>query len=387
LCVNQNIDLLSGKHMLENSLTLNLPVPGVVDNVTSQLRQNYLVYQKLFQAQPTLEQQYLKDQATGLADAIVNGTGPMHFSLPEHIVCLPMMDCAGMDERIPARTREYRVGNLLDRFTHPDMALALGQRLLELERSASQAVSAAAGLLRYAVAMQMIQQLVPDGKSVVYAVTEDDDIPNQPVYRKAKASQDIATPAESKFTEKGSADFEGSGSNASYSLNFFMPQLVALDDQNHLLVADLEEAISHVKKLRWYLCVLNSAVGLAPYIVVDEAYQTKRYGILGQLVNQGRALAGYEVDNICQTVKQRSASHRLDRGFSLSLPFFNDKTLAVEHYNFDVIPKGRVMFVPAFVVLAVRTEAARVTENTRLNRTTRRSLLLELYTLEKAFLR
>ena len=40
--------------------------------------------------------------------------------------------------------------------------------------------------------------------------------------------------------------------------------------------------------------VLHWRVALAPYIVADEEYQQKRYGMLGQLVNQGRALARYE---------------------------------------------------------------------------------------------
>ena len=47
-----------------------------------------------------------------------------------------------------------------------------------------------------------------------------------------------------------------------------------------------------------FLCVLHAAVSLAPYIVADEEYQRKRYGMLGQLVNQGRALARYETREI-----------------------------------------------------------------------------------------
>ncbi len=43
-----------------------------------------------------------------------------------------------------------------------------------------------------------------------------------------------------------------------------------------------------------YLFVLHAAVALAPYVVADEEYGRKRYGMLGQLVNQGRALARYQ---------------------------------------------------------------------------------------------
>jgi hypothetical protein len=90
---------------------------------------------------------------------------------------------------------------------------------------------------------------------------------------------------------------------------------------------------------------------------------------------------------IIQTIKHRVASHDLDRGLSLSLPYFNDQTLAMELYRFDVIPVGRVMFVPAFVVLAVRQQGAKVAQDTRLNKSTRRQLLMELSTLEGTFLR
>ena len=85
-------------------------------------------------------------------------------------------------------------------------------------------------------------------------------------------------------------------------------------------------------------------------MVADEEYQRKRYGMLGQLVNQGRALARYEVEEIIQTIQKRAMAHDLNRGLSLSLPYFNDQTLTMEDYGFEVIPAGRIMFVPAFVV-------------------------------------
>jgi hypothetical protein len=102
-------------------------------------------------------------------------------------------------------------------------------------------------------------------------------------------------------------------------------------------------------------------------MVADEEYQRKRYGILGQLLNQGRALARYKVEEIIHTIQRRAQSHDLDRGLSLSLLYFNDQTLTMEELNFDVIPAGRVMFVPAFVVLAVRAQGAKVAQDTRLS--------------------
>ena len=169
--------------------------------------------------------------------------------------------------------------------------------------------------------------------------------------------------------------------------DFYMPQWVAFNDQHHLLVKDLNEAKDHIIAMRRYLLVLQSAVELAPYMVTDDDYQQKRYGMLGQLVNQGRALAMYEVEEIIQTIKRRASLHEMDRGFSLRLPYFNDQTLALENYDFDVIPRGRVMFVPAFVVLAVRAQGAKVAQDTRLTKSTRRHLIMELSAIEETFLR
>jgi hypothetical protein len=93
------------------------------------------------------------------------------------------------------------------------------------------------------------------------------------------------------------------------------------------------------------------------------------------------------VKTIIGTIQRRAASHDLDRGLSLSLPYFNDQTLVIEEFYFDVIPAGRVMFVPAFVVMAVRAQAAKVAQDTRLSLSTRRQILIELSSLEETFLR
>jgi hypothetical protein len=107
--------------------------------------------------------------------------------------------------------------------------------------------------------------------------------------------------------------------------------------------------------------------------------------MLGQLVNQGRALAFYETNEIIRTIKRRAAAHDLNRGLGLSLPYFDDQALLKLTHNFEVIPGGRIMFVPAFVVRATREEQAKVAQDTRLSPSTRKHLLGELHTLEQAF--
>jgi len=106
---------------------------------------------------------------------------------------------------------------------------------------------------------------------------------------------------------------------------------------------------------------------------------------LGQLINQGRALAIYQTKEIIARIKERAAAGSLNRGLRLSLPYFDDQYLKVDISNFEIIPSGRIMFVPAFVVRAVRQEEVKVSQDTRFNPSTRKHLLHLLDLLEQAF--
>jgi len=152
-----------------------------------------------------------------------------------------------------------------------------------------------------------------------------------------------------------------------------------------MLVKSVDEANAHVKSMQRFMEVLFLAVALAPYISTDEEYLQKRYGMLGQLINQGRSLAIYQTKEIITRIKERAAVGSLNRGLRLSLPYFDDQDLKVAISDFEIIPSGRIMFVPAFVVRAVRQEEAKVSQDTRFNPSTRKHLLHLLELLEKAF--
>jgi hypothetical protein len=85
-------------------------------------------------------------------------------------------------------------------------------------------------------------------------------------------------------------------------------------------------------------------------------------------------------------IKRRAAAQELNRGLSLSLPFFDDQKMQIRLRNFTVIPSGRIMFLPAFVVLASRKEQKKVAQDFRLSYSTRRHLTQQLQMLESAFL-
>ncbi len=365
------------------------PYPGLADTAVSQLRQEYLDQQALLHSQPPLVQRFVETQASSMAEALIQNLPQLRFTLPDRVV-LPKKEGEEKTATVPGESREQLIGGLMDRLMRTDLRTALRLRLGELEQSSNRAVSLSAGLLRHAVVRHLVHNMLPAGRSVQYAVAEGEEIPSIPVQSELEPESAItaATDAIAVEEERGEA---GRGEllvpYVEAARRFYLPQWVAFDDREQLLVGSVNEAEAHIASMQRYLSVLHAAVGMAPYMVADDEYQRKRYGILGQLVNQGRALARYEVQEIIKTIKRRANSNDLNRGLSLSLPYFNDQTLAMENYGFEVIPAGRIMFVPAFVVRAARQEQAVVAQDTRLSQSTRKHLLAELGSLEEAFLR
>ena len=353
---------------------------------TSMLRQEYEYAADLLRIQPPLTQRFVEGQARYLADAIVQHTPQLRFSLPDQVVG------SGSDARpvaVPAGYREQIIGGagFLDRFSRTDVRKVLAQRLQELELASNREVSISAKLLRYAAATYMVHGMLPSGRTVKYVAEEGEEIPAVPVSDVTQRGSAITATTDA-IAEEGGAE-EGRGEllvpYADAARKFYQPQWVAFDENDKLLVNVVQEAEAHVASMQRYMEVLHLARAFTPYIVADEQYQQKRYGMLGQLVNQGWALARYEVREIINTIKERAARHELNRGLSLSVPYFDDQTLTMEMENFEVIPGGRIMFVPAFVVRAAREEQAKVADDTRLSLSTRKYLMRELTMLEQAF--
>ena len=357
--------------MVEHTLAISLSIPAVSENANSQLRQEYLTCQNLFEAQAGQIKQCIREQAILLTDALVQGRSRVRYQLPENIV-LRDQGADPVSLTVPPKLRDQALGGFLKNLVHFDLLTALKARLEWLDRHPDAAVSASAVLIRHALVMYMVHDYLSVNKNMPSRAEEGAKIPCQLL---ANPDENVESPI-----TPGDALGETSAS-------FFLPERVAFDEEGHLQAEDLQEAKTIIDSMQCYLSVLNAAVYLAPYIVVDGDYQNKYYGMLARLVNQGRALASYQVELVCQTIQSRSSSNELDRGLSISMPFFNDLSLEMETYDFDIIPRGRVLFVPAFVVLAVRAQATKVLQNTRLSQTTRKSILQELCIIERAFLR
>jgi hypothetical protein len=357
-------------------------------SLSDHLTEEYKRQQALFSAQPAIIQRFLEVQGKQIAEAIVDGGPQVRFSLPDRIVCtLENVDQPAL-VTIPQNQRVYSAGSFMNRLRKAELYKALRHALAELEQSPDRAVSVATGLLRHAAVMHMVYNMLPAGRTVVYKLEDEEEtIPSVPEYD-ALVPESAITAATDAIAEEGKTE-DGRGELlvpfVPYARKFFLPQWVAFNENGELLAKSVDEANAHVKSMQRFMEVLFLAVALAPYISADDEYAKKRYGMLGQLINQARALAIYQTQEIIARIKERAAAGNLNRGLSLSLPYFDDQELRVDITKFEVIPAGRIMFVPAFVVRAVRQEEMKVSQDTRLNPSTRRHLLHLLELFEKAF--
>jgi hypothetical protein len=348
-----------------------------------QLREAYEQQSALFDAQPGIVQRFLEAQARQIADAYVERVHSLRFTLPDRVTVLEKTEPLP----VPANEREQHIGTIRDRLANHDVHETLRQRLAELNQSSEKAIAVSAELIRYAAANHMVRNMLPSGRSVSYVAAMDDDIPTIPTGDGIEPESAITATtdaiAEDVLAEDGRGSLQVPYVPA--ARRFYLPQWVAFDDQDKLIVNTVGEADAHVASMQRFLTILFAARSLAPYMVADEEFEKKRYGMLGQLVNQGRALARFQTREIIHGIQERARAQSLNRGLSLSLPYFDDQNLKIKTYNFVIIPAGRIMFVPAFVVRAALEEQAKVAQDTRFSHSTRRHLMTELQMLGDAF--
>jgi hypothetical protein len=358
------------------------------ENPNQALRNDYESVQALFNIQTPITQRFLETQSRQLAESILKNLSQVHFTLPDKVmVKTSNQESDNFQITVPTELRKQSIGGVFNRIRRSDMRTDLRQRLVELEESDQKAVSVSAQLIRFGTAKFMIYSMLPSGRSVQYSAPEGEEIPSIPTGHlqdtESAITQESDAIAETGDKEKGRGELQVPF--VPEARQFFLPQWVAFGQQGNILVKSVEEAENHVTSMQRFLEALHAAVSLAPYFLGDNEYQKKRYGMLGQLVNQGRALAKYQTEEIINVIKRRAASHNLNRGLSLSMPYFDDQELKIRSHNFTIIPAGRIMFVPAFVDRASCEEQAKIAQDTRLSPSTRKYLILQLDLLANAF--
>ena len=357
--------------------------------VSERLIEEYERQQALFSIQPTIVQHFFEAQGRHIAESLVEGNKQVRFSLPDRISFPLKNDELPALVTIPQNLRNYTAGNLVSRLRKVELYKQLRHTLNELEQSPDRTLSVAASMLRHVTVLHMIYNMLPAGRSVFYKLAnEEETIPSVPDVESYEPES--AMTAETDAIVEGGKTEEGRGELlvpfVPYARKFYLPQWITFDENGDLLFKSVEEAQAQVKSMQRFMEVLFLAVALAPYISADEEYAKKRYGMLGQLVNQGRALATYQTKDIIARIKNRAKAGSLNRGLRIDLPYFDDQDLRVKESNIEIIPAGRIMFLPAFVVRTAQQEVVKVSQDTRYNPSTRRHLLQLLTLLEKAFL-
>ncbi len=330
------------------------PNKGQSLNPLAILTEDFQRWQALHERQPVETQQFLEAQAKDLVQLLVSSARQVWFFLPDRVA--PRGKSPALV--VPFAARQQKIGNWLNRLIRRDPFLLLRERLDELEAGPDEGVALAAGLIRYSTARYLIYHALPNGRKVTYKPVAGEEIPTTP----AKSSK-----------------------SASYADRFFMPEWVALDEEDDLLVPNSKDAEKMLEQMQEYFSLLHLAVRLAPYMLADKEYQRKRVGILGQLINQGRALAWFETRAIIDLIRHRAEKGSLNRGLSISLPYFDDQEFKLKQLEFQIIPSGRIMFLLGFVARACRNEQGKVAQDTRSNSSTRNHLLGELRLIEQAF--
>ena len=361
------------------------------EKTTSYISLEFELWKNLFHAQTPSYQDFLQGEGNKLAEALVQNKSQVRFSLPNRIT-VPAPDTTIQGSHsvlvLPAM-REQKVGGWVRNLARKKLIEILKQKLEELESHVDPSVAASAGLIRYALAINLAHHMLPNGNRVIYLTVPGDEIPTIPMINNDKNSLSVNVPSNgisetsSVFNVSDNVNFQETYTPD--ARRFFLPQWVSFDSLDRLLVNSFHEAERSLDSMKHYLRVLNLAISLAPYLIADPEYQEKRYGILGQLINQGRAMARYEIKEIIQIIQQRVKTNSLNRGITLNMTYFNDLSLELESRKFRVIPAGRILFHPAFVVLAARNERAKINQDLRLSYSTRKHFQEKLLDLERAF--
>lgn len=296
------------------------------------LRQTYEERCSLFFAQPLPVKQFFIAQSQILAGGFLKNVPSVHFQLPERVVC-DVGDLTPLP--VPEKQRYQKAGGRIDCFRRETFQEVLNQHLSRLEESQDQAISVAASLTRLTTVLYLVQGMLP-----VFH--------NEPP-GSFEAEADTPPLSEQKT-----------------NMNTLDPWI--LDNS-----------------LRRSVAILSTAARFAPYIVADQGYQLQCKGVLSSLIQQGQGATIRQTREIIERLKVKAAAHELDRGLSLSLPYFDDREMELRLYDFEVIPVGRIPFDSRCVIMAARVERSKVANAAHFSHSTRKHLLFEFSMLEEAF--
>jgi len=352
------------------------------DNITSE----YEVISQLFSVQSSVVKHFINTSSRKIALDLIDGKPWIILKFPDQIYTDPFPQGWPRAFKIPEDVRTITIGSKLSILDHRKIKDELNSRLWKLEHSPDKSIAICAALYRYSIALNIIEYILPDGNEAFYS----EDLENSPSSQPTKLGN-----LKSSLTSSNDAVYGGDLNQADRgelqvpfvpdAQKFFLPQWVSFDLKGNLLTKDTPSAEANFRSLQKYFTILHLTSSLAPYMVLNPVYQHKRDGIIGQLINQGRALAKHINESIIFRIIHRTKNGTLNRGLSLSLPYFDDQEMKIAYREIQVIPAGRILFIPAFIGRAVNLEVAKVWQDTRLGLSTKLHLVEQLETLGNSF--
>jgi len=349
-----------------------------IEKNISHISQEYETLKRLFALQSSSTQVFFQQQAVKIISQLGQNKPRIQFDFPEQVSWGngDMLDIAQVHRKQITRRSMLKS-------SHMETRTQLIKHLDRLEQSTHACLAVSARLLRYSLAQVLVYDLIPDGDPVCYVPEADDDIPSIPVDGKSSTAHTDGKKAQLEYSSQPGDNINNS--SAQGSRRFFLPQWVALGEDDQLLTANLAEAEAHILSLQKAVECLQDAEAICLSMVADQIYQRKRAGLLGQLVNQGRALARFYTRQIILRLQAKAENGLLNRGMQLNLPYFEINDLSLHFYRIEVIPPGRVVFLAEFVVLAMQKAAWKVRQDPGINASSRRHLLAQLASIENAF--
>jgi hypothetical protein len=257
-----------------------------------------------------------------VADALTQKIYSVSIQLPFRILN------GGMQSLQPKLTR-LRIGNVITRLLHRSCHTALIHRLHMLSEHPNRVVSESARLTCYLAAQALLTALPSQADLRDYYATFDE--------HGVRAAERSAT-----------AD---------------------------ALIGQLS------RRIDW----LHTAEQLYPAWTTHDLYNNAAALLTAHLIEQGRALANYYTQQIIHDVRQAWRTGRITRGLTLFIPYLDERLFQMRKYTVIVIPTGRILFRPEFVIGACRLAERDVRKDTDLSQSTRWQLLTQLDSITQAF--
>ena len=331
-------------------------------------------YQLLYNAQPAQIRNHLHQQGKQIVQDILDGLSWIQFSFPEYIYLTDGVDSAWNKCWIAPRYRQQQVGHRLLRHFHIDIIHALLERFDELQSSSHQAVVFCVRLLRFLMAKELLATL-SNGEQII-RLSKENKIPSLSQFSDHLISLRISFLNSSSET-MSRVDRSNQLDKISTDQVFTNDGLQKLHHSDDFPEIFLELEIS--------LRLLEIAFVIEPSIIEDPTFKQNYEFVITQYKSEGQAYARYQTMEIIRTIRERAAQNALNRGLSLSLPYFDDQALELRSYDFEVIPAGRILFEPYFVVQAAEEAKSRVSAERSYSESTKEHLLAELDLIQKSF--